>query len=37
LMRAAFDFALNYARRQLHAILKRPEYDPLTASAEVEI
>ena len=28
---------IGVRRRQLHAILKRPEYDPLTASAEVEI
>jgi nitroalkane oxidase len=28
---------IGVRRRQLHAILKRREYDPLTASAEVEI
>jgi alkylation response protein AidB-like acyl-CoA dehydrogenase len=28
---------IGVRRRQLHAMLKRPEYDPLTASAEVEI
>jgi alkylation response protein AidB-like acyl-CoA dehydrogenase len=27
---------IGVRRRQLHAILKRPEYDPLVASAEVE-
>jgi alkylation response protein AidB-like acyl-CoA dehydrogenase len=28
---------IGVRRRQLHAILKRPEYDPLTACGEVEI
>ena len=28
---------IGVRRRQLHAILKRPEYEPLVASGEVEV
>ena len=28
---------IGVRRRQLHAILKRPEYDPLTTSGEAEV